>query len=231
MPFAVLNPPSAVAFWPFAKLPAPVAFAKVPCARLSPPAADAAKPLAVAKVPVAVARTPVAFAKVPHALEPSPVASAPAPRARPPLKVPMHTNCARACGAPMQAATTQPSAVAVNSVALAILWRIRIASPGVPSTPVFMSAPSCPEQPCRCARPPTPWQAWPRGSSTDFCKRRIRSLANGKRRLPDLATDTLDAAHARSPMANGDYATELLIRWTPHTPVRLWQTATTRLTD
>src|SRR5215510_6825518 len=40
---------------------------------------------------------------------------------------------------------------------------------------------------------------------------------------------SVSAAHARSPMANGNYATERLIRWTPHTPVRLWQTATTRL--
>jgi hypothetical protein len=30
-------------------------------------------------------------------------------------------------------------------------------------------------------------------------------------------------------MANDDYATELLIRWTPHTLARQWQTATTRL--
>src|SRR5262249_10043070 len=31
-------------------------------------------------------------------------------------------------------------------------------------------------------------------------------------------------------MANGDYATELLIRWTPHTLACQWQPATTRLT-
>ena len=41
---------------------------------------------------------------------------------------------------------------------------------------------------------------------------------------------SLDAAHARSLMANGDYATELL-NSLDATPVRLWQTATTRLTD
>src|SRR5262249_46972822 len=130
------------AFGLLAHPPTPGAFGRVPCARLSPPAADAAKPVAVAKVPVAVAKTPVAFAKVPHAIEPSPAASAPAPRRTPLFGVrPKHTNCARACGAPMQAATTEPSAVAGNSVALAILVRIRIASPGVPSIPVFMSAP------------------------------------------------------------------------------------------
>src|SRR5215813_1001471 len=81
--------------------------------------------------------------------------------------------------------------------------------------PFSCQPPSCPEQPCRCARPLTPWQARPRDSSTDFCKRRTRSLANGKRRLRDRdATELLiwlDAAHARSPMANGDYATNRLI--------------------
>src|SRR5262249_2471008 len=63
---------------------------------------------------------PFAFAPVPHAIVAMPVAVAPAPSAGPggvtaPFALPMHTNCACACGAPMQTATTQPSAAAVNS--------------------------------------------------------------------------------------------------------------------
>jgi hypothetical protein len=102
---------------------------------------------------------------------------------------------------------------------LALQKRIReaLATPGRPGirviaerfgvNPSTVQRTSCPEQPCRCARLLTPWQARPRYSSTDFCKRRTRSLANGK----------------------GDYATELLIRWTPHTLARQMAKTTTRL--
>src|SRR5215469_18451635 len=89
----------------------------------------------------------------------------------------------------------------------ALTW-IRIASPGVRGIPVFMSAP----------------QAVP----SNLAVAHVRS-PHGKRDHAIHRLISVNAAHARSPMANGDYATERLIRWTPHTPVRLWQTATTRL--
>jgi hypothetical protein len=72
------------------------------------------------------------------------------------------------------------------------------------AAPFSFSPPSCPEQPCRFGR-------------RDNAIHRLISVNAAHARSPmangDYATEllnSLDAAHARSPMANGDYATELL---------------------
>src|SRR5215471_16789495 len=80
-----------------------------------------------------------------------------------------------------------------------------------------------------------PWCSWhprfhvsPLAVPSNLAVAHVRS-PHGERDHAIHRLISVNAAHARSPMANGNYATELLIRWTPHTPVRLWQTATTRL--
>src|SRR5262249_20326048 len=89
----------------------------------------------------------------------------------------------------------------------ALTW-IRSASPGVRGIPVFMSAPE--------------------SLPSNLAVAHVRS-PHGKRDPAIHRLISVNAPHARLPMANGDYATELLIRWTPHTLACQWQTATTRL--
>jgi hypothetical protein len=119
LPVAVLRllSPLALAWFPVAAfwLPVPLALARIPVAVLElglarvPPLALAAFPVAAFSLPV----PPVALALVPQANPPMPAV---APSALPVMSL-RHRNYACACETPpIQAASTEPSAVAANKV-------------------------------------------------------------------------------------------------------------------